>query len=85
MIRTVYFGCRGEAYPGTTRHLDLKTKAPKQPDPEFVDESAPSFRHVRDLPFPQPYRGSGYNLNSADNCSDCFKMLPSGAACKSGT
>jgi hypothetical protein len=51
VLRDAYFGCHGEAYGGLTRHLDLKTQKPKKPDPEFVDERAPLFKRVQDLPF----------------------------------
>jgi hypothetical protein len=51
VIRDSFFGCHGEVYGSTTSHVDLKTKQPKKPDPEFVDERAPLFKRIQDLPF----------------------------------
>jgi hypothetical protein len=51
VIRDSYFGCRGEVYGGTARHLDLETQAPKAPEPQFIDERAPLFKRVQSLPF----------------------------------
>ncbi len=51
VIRDRYWGCRGEAYGGATRHLDLDTQKQKKPDPDFDDHRAPLFKRVQDLPF----------------------------------
>jgi hypothetical protein len=50
-IRDAYFGCYGEAQGDATRHLDLKTRKPKQPDTELADVRAPLFMRVQSLPF----------------------------------
>ncbi len=51
VIRDAFFGCRGEVHRRTSRHLDLQTKKEKRPAPEFVDEHAPLFQRIQDLPF----------------------------------
>ena len=56
VIREAYFGCHGEDFGGTTRHLDLSTQRPKAPDPEFIDEPAPLYKRVEDLPFSSALR-----------------------------
>jgi hypothetical protein len=56
VIRDAWFGCHGEAYGGTTQHVDLKTNKPKQPSadsiaPDFIDQLAPLYMRVQSLPF----------------------------------
>jgi hypothetical protein len=57
VIRDAWFGCHGEAYGGTAHHLDLKTKKPTQPGPESIDERAPLFMRVQNLPFFSALKG----------------------------
>jgi hypothetical protein len=51
VVRETWFGCRGEAYGGTVHHFDLKTRKPRQADPESGDQRAPIFTRVQNLPF----------------------------------
>lgn len=48
--RTTY-SCSGAVLSKQTQHLNLKTKKPKPPDPEFVDEPSPEYKRVAMLPF----------------------------------
>ncbi len=51
VLRDTYLGCHGEEYRGTTRYLDLKTQQPKEASSDFIDQRAPLFKRVQNLPF----------------------------------
>lgn len=51
VLRDTYLGCRGEVYRGATQHQNLESRKAKRPEPGFIDERAPLFRHVQKLPF----------------------------------
>lgn len=51
IIETIYFNCSGKEIKRTRKTLDLETKQPATPGPEFIDRTYVIYKTIQRIPF----------------------------------